>query len=154
MRRYPQENWEVRYRSYLLLFLGKKQQALANLRKFRPLFVYSSQWKEFYESMRQFGCGELSEDRYLASAGASRWKQCYAHYEIGLLRLADGDRAGAKEHFSKAINTRAVFLIQWPWSLMFLSRLENDPAWPKWIQPKKDQPKSQPDSPHGPKQQS
>src|SRR5262245_53647324 len=112
-------------------------------------FADSSGWKEFYEAMRKFGCGEPSEARYLASAGTSNWKQCHAHYAVGQFRLAGGDRAGAREHFSKAVNTRATWFIQWPWSLMFLSRLEKDPAWPKWIPSKKDQPKQEPDSSHG-----
>lgn len=149
-RIYPDE----KYLGQLLLFLGKKDQALASLRRFRPPFTYSPEWTEFYDAMRQFLCGELSEGSYLASAGASRWRQCYAHYDIAMFRLADGDRAGAKEHFSKVIDTHAVWPIQWPWSSMFLSRLENDPAWPKWIPQKSDQSKSQPDPSHGPKQKS
>jgi tetratricopeptide (TPR) repeat protein len=138
-RKYPQVN--IQYLGQLLLFLGKKDQALAHFRKFHPPFDYSPEWKEFYEAMRQYGCGELSEERYLATAGASRWKQCYAHFDIAMFRLADGDREGAKEHFAKVVNTRAIWPIQWPWSVMFLSRLENDPAWPKWIPPKNVEPK-------------
>src|SRR5262249_738958 len=61
-RRYPREVWELRYRGYLLLFLGRKGQALESLRKFRRPFAQSPDWQEFFEAMRSFGCGELSED--------------------------------------------------------------------------------------------
>jgi hypothetical protein len=132
-RSYPGEVWELRYRSYLLMFLGKKEQARASLQRFRLPSAHCQEWKEFYEAMRQFGRGELSEEKYLAKASASRWQQCLAHYEIGLCRLADGDRVGARDHFYKAVNARAIWLYQWPWSLMFLNRLENDPKWPPWI---------------------
>ncbi|MFO0915129.1 MAG: protein kinase [Pirellulales bacterium] len=138
-QRYPKNGWELRFRSYVLMFLGRKEDARACLRDFETPFADSSEWKEFYEAMRKFGTGELSEEGYLTSAGVSRWKQCYADFEIGLFRLADGDREGAKEYFLKAVNTRAIWLIQWPYSLMFLSRLEQDPSWPKWIPLKKDQ---------------
>jgi hypothetical protein len=132
-RRYRRDVWELRYRGYLWQFLGRKEQARASLRGFRRPYAESEDWKEFFEAMRQFGCGELSEDPYLVKAGESRWKQGFAHFEIGLSRLADGDRAGARKHFAEAVNTHAIWLYQWSWSRMFLSRLENDPKWPPWI---------------------
>jgi tetratricopeptide (TPR) repeat protein len=131
-RKYPQEFWDARLRGNLLMFLGRKEQALSTLRRFRPPFALSQDWKEFYEAMRQFGCGELSEEGYLAKAGPSRWRQCLAHFEIGLFRLADGNRASAGDHFSKVVKTRA-WEIQWYWSLMFHNRLQNDPNWPPWL---------------------
>jgi hypothetical protein len=115
-----------------LLFLGRKEQAQASLRGFRLPYTQSPDWKEFFEAMRRFDRGELSEDRYLAQAAGSRWKQGFAHFEVGLARLAAGDRAGAREHFARAVRTRTIWLFQWTWALMFLNRLENDPAWPPW----------------------
>ncbi len=136
-QKYQQPVWELRYRSYLWLFLGRKEQARASLRGFRLPFAQSQDWKEFFVAMRQFGREEISEDRYLAEAGGSRWKQGIAHFEVGLSRLAAGDRAGARDHFAKAVHTRTIWLFQWTWSLMFLNRLENDPKWPSWIPVKK-----------------
>jgi tetratricopeptide (TPR) repeat protein len=131
--RYPREVWELRYRDYLLLFLGRKEQARESLRRFRLPFAQDPDWKAFFEAMRQFGCGELSDEAYLARAGGSRWMQGFAHFEIGLSRLADGDRAGAREHFAKGVRTRTTWEFQWTWSLMLLHRLENDPTWPPWL---------------------
>ncbi len=68
----------------------------------------------------------------MAKAGASRWKLFHAHYLLGLFRLAEGDRLGAKKHFRKAVDTRAVWAFDWAWSRMFLHRLENDCTWPPW----------------------
>jgi hypothetical protein len=127
-RRYTHEVWELRYPCYLLLFLGRKEQAQANLRKFRLPFAQAPDWRDFFAAMHRFGCGELSEAGYLAKAASSRWKQAFAHFEIGLSRLADGDRALARDHFSKAVDTRAIWLFQWSWALMFLSRLEQRPS--------------------------
>jgi hypothetical protein len=132
-RRYPGEVWELRYRANLLMLLGKKEQAQAALRGFRPPYVRSPGWAEFFEAMRRYGCEEISEADYLARAGRSGWKRGYAHYEIGLSRLADGDRAGAREHFAAALKARAIWEFQWNWSQMLLSRLESDPHWPPWI---------------------
>jgi tetratricopeptide (TPR) repeat protein len=134
---YPNETWERQYRGLLLLFLGKKDKALAAFRGFRPPFVESEGWEKFFAAMRRFCCGELSEADYLAQAGRSRWKQGLAHFDIGLFRLADGDRVGARDHFDKAVKTYTIWEFQWTWSLMFLSRLENDPHWPPWIPAKK-----------------
>jgi len=78
---------------------------------------------------------------FLSKAGASRWRQHIALYEAGLSRLGAGDRAGARDRFQKAVSTRAFFLAQYAWSVMFLSRLESDPTWPPWIPVKQDQPK-------------
>ena len=134
---YPNETWERQYRGQLLLFLGSKEKALAAFRGFRPPFVESESWKKFFEAMRRFCCGQLSEGDYLAQAGQSRWKQGLAHFDIGLFRLADGDRPGARDHFDKAVNTYMIWEFQWTWSLMLQSRLQHDPNWPPWIPSKK-----------------
>jgi serine/threonine protein kinase/predicted Zn-dependent protease len=135
-RKYP-EVGEQAQPGYVLLLLGRKDQAQASYKEFRGRFVSSPLWQEFYAAMRQFIRGELSEEIYLAKAARSRWQLCYAHTEIGLSRLADGDRLAAREHFSKAIQTRAIWLFEWNWCEMFLSRLQNDPNWPPWIPVKK-----------------
>ena len=132
-QKYPQEVEDYPAPSYALLLLGRKQQAQANLRRFRLPFAVSEEWREFHLAMRQYGGGDLSEDAFLAKAAGSRWQQCYAHFLIGLVRLADGDRTAAKEHFARAERTRAIWEFEWCWSLMFLDRLEKDSNWPPWI---------------------
>ena len=130
---YPQEGWQMRTKSELLLFLGREEQARASLRTVRSPFVLSQDWREFWEAMRQFDRRQLSDDAYLAKAGRSRWKQFHVHYQNGLFRLAEGDRAGARDHFQKAVGTRALWIYPWAWNKMLLSRLEGDDKWPPWI---------------------
>jgi tetratricopeptide (TPR) repeat protein len=139
-RKYPHEVAELAQPGYVLLLLGRRQQAQASYKRFRGRFVSSPLWKEFYEAMGQFSRGEIAEDTYLAKAGRSRWQQCLARTAIGLCRLADGDRWAAREHFSQAIQTRAIWLFEWNWCEMLLSRLEKDPRWPPWIPLKKETP--------------
>jgi serine/threonine protein kinase len=136
-RRYPQEGLPMRTTGEALLFLGRKEEALAILRRVPPPFAFSQEWRSFYEARRQFERGQLSETAYVAKAGVSRWKRLHAHYELGLFRLAEGDRVGARDHFQKAVGTGAVWIDPWAWSRMFLSRLENDRKWPPWIPVKK-----------------
>jgi serine/threonine protein kinase len=136
-RAYPQQGWQMRTKSEVLLFLGKKNEALASLRTISPQFAISQQWKSFFEANRQFDRGELSENAFLARAGASRFKQFLVHYQTALFRLAEGDRKGAKFHFQKAVDTRAYWIAQWAWCRVFLRRLANDETWPRWIGAKK-----------------
>jgi serine/threonine protein kinase len=82
-------------------------------------------------------CGELTEEELLKTASRSKWDQCNCRYWIGLAKLAEGDRSGAREQFRQAVATRAFLLLPYDWSYAFLARLEKDPAWPPWIPQKK-----------------
>jgi hypothetical protein len=138
-RTYSPERLPMRAKGVVLLFLGRKQDALEEFRKVRPGFALSQDWREFYEAVHRFNCGELSEEGLLAQAGASRLKQCDAYYATGLFRFASGDRTGAQYHFQKAVGTRAIWLQTWTWSRMFRDRLEKNSKWPPWI-PMKESP--------------
>jgi tetratricopeptide (TPR) repeat protein len=137
-RTYSPTGLSARAKGVALLLLGRKQQAMEELRGAPAMFALSQDWKAFYKAMRQYDCGELSDDALLASAGSSRLKKCTANYEIGLFRLAEGDRAAARDHFQKAARTRALWMYIWDWSQMFLDRLQDDPKWPPWIPVKGD----------------
>ena len=50
---------------------------------------------------------------------------------VGMMLLADGDRAGAKPHFQASVATRCFYLGGYDLSRTFLARMEADPAWPK-----------------------
>ena len=62
---------------------------------------------------------------------------CGRHYLIGLVRLSNGDRAGAREHFQKALDTKFYGNNAYPYARTFLARMKRDPEWPKWIPVKK-----------------
>ena len=89
--------------------------------------------KDWFQAMLEYACDRLREDELLKVAGASKWNQCEAHFFIGLNRLADADRAGAREHFQQAVDTRVFYSFDHDWSRTFLKRLEKDPTWPAWI---------------------
>src|SRR5262249_19548071 len=73
----------------VLLLLEKKEVSVAILRNLRDLDPDEA----------AFFRGELSEDDYIAKAGASRQMLSLRHCRAGLLRLAAGDRPGARKHF-------------------------------------------------------
>jgi hypothetical protein len=84
-----------------------------------------------------YNCGRLSADAFLQAAGHSRTKVSDAHLMIGLWRIAEGDRAAARDHFQKCVGTRVINSWEWPWVRAFLARMEKDHAWPEWIALKK-----------------
>jgi hypothetical protein len=73
----------------------------------------------------------------LVAAGSSRLNRCEAHFFIGMSLLADGDRAGARTHFQRSVDTHVFWYVDHCWSRAFLSRLDADPHWPRWIPPNK-----------------
>jgi hypothetical protein len=129
--------WPIRTKTDVLLFLGRKKQALELLRTIPSPFAFSQHRSSLWKAIRQFAGDQLSDKACLEKAGTSRFQQCIAHYQIGILRLAEGDRRGAQDHFQKAVDTHAIWIVDWAWSKMFLSRLTKDDKWPKWITAKK-----------------
>jgi tetratricopeptide (TPR) repeat protein len=80
----------------------------------------------------QYNAGKLTADNLLDAAGRSRWDQCLAHYNIAMTKLAEGDRDGARDHFDKAVKTRASGWGNYDLSWVFRDRLA-DPNWPPRI---------------------
>jgi hypothetical protein len=118
----------------VLCLLGKKRDAVKAskaLQKQRDLF-YTLRREPLLRCLA-YNAGDLTADKLLQSAGSSRWDQCLAHYSIAMTKLAEGERDGAKEHFGKAVKTRAWGWGEYDLSRVFLSRLEKDPTWPRWI---------------------
>ncbi len=78
--------------------------------------------------------GDISEEDLLQASQGSLEEQCVAHYEIGLHRLAIGDRGGAIEHLRRVVETRQFRLHAFSISRFILRMLDMDPYWPPWIQ--------------------
>jgi tetratricopeptide (TPR) repeat protein len=117
----------------VLCLLGKKEDAVTASK------ALSEQQDRFYTLRREpilrcvrYNAGELSADELLQAAGRSQWDQCLAHYNIAMTKLAEGDRKGAREHFDRAVKTRAWGWGEYDMSWVFQTRL-NDPNWPPWI---------------------
>jgi hypothetical protein len=118
--------------------LGKKDAAIRaslQIRENRPSL--SARFGEWYFNYLDYTCGLISEDKLLRAARPSRPNQCEAHFAIGLRRLAEGDRQGAREHFRRCAETRVFIYWDYTWARAFLARMEKDPAWPPWIPLKK-----------------
>jgi serine/threonine protein kinase len=126
-RNHPREVLEP-WRNVLLL-LEKKEVSVPILRNLRDLDPDEA----------AFFRGDLSEEDYMTKAGASRQSQSYRHCLAGLLRLAAGDRHGARKHFHKGAHP--CWGYENYWCAMFLSRMEQDQNWPRWHTPKTDAPK-------------
>jgi serine/threonine protein kinase len=111
----------------VLLLLGEKDRALVILQE--------PDHKSFTEADAPFFRGELSEEEYFAKVGPSRMIQSAAHLQVGLWRLAAGDRTGARKHFLEG--ARPCWGYENFWCDLFLSRMDSDPEWPTWIALKK-----------------
>jgi serine/threonine protein kinase len=127
----PLELWNLHG---VLLLLGKRQEAAAACADVRaPAGFFRPGAQKHIEAMKDFVAGKLSEDELLRSSRGNRIQLCLNHYWIGLVRLADGDRRGAREHFRKAVATGVFMHGSYYYSRAFLNRLDQDPAWPRWL---------------------
>jgi tetratricopeptide (TPR) repeat protein len=118
----------------VLYLLGMKKEAVEASKALlgQPERFYSLRREPLLRCLR-YNAGKLKADELVRSAGRSQWDQCVAHYCVAMTKLADGDREGAKEHFDKAVKTRATGWGPYDMSWVFLDRLTKDPTWPPWI---------------------
>lgn len=126
---------------HLMFLLGRKAEAtvaarrdLAQLGQAPPLFqsTFGNLAKYLMDPTR------TAEDTLVQAAGRSKRQQISAHFLIGLSRLADGDRIGARERFEAAVAIRCFYNESYDWSRTFLARMKQDETWPSWIKnPKK-----------------
>jgi serine/threonine protein kinase len=120
----------------ILLFLGKPEearQAYLQVRK-EELPHWNDGW---WLKLNDYLCGRITAAELLQAAGQAPSNRSDAHFVIGLWRLSEGDRAGARDQFQRCVATRMFDSWHWPWARAFLARMEKDPAWPPWIPLKK-----------------
>jgi len=110
-----------------LLFLGKRTEAKAASRELTGLY------REHDLRILEYCAGSISAEDFLKAEVESRGNQCEAHFYVALDRLAQGDRAGAREHFEKSLATGVFPFTEYQWSRLFLKRMDQDPNWPPWI---------------------
>jgi hypothetical protein len=113
--------------------LGRTAEARAAYLAYREQGARLPTRPAWINRLVDYNLGLIQEDALLAAAGSSRQNQCEAHFFIGLARLADGDRDGAKEQFRQSVATHVFHFLDHVWSRAFLARMEQDPAWPPWI---------------------
>jgi serine/threonine protein kinase len=125
---------ELDFLQLALLGLGQAPRASSALREIRQSAPpYPKFYRGFFETAAAYVCNELSEDELMRRAGNERWDQAIGALRIGLRRLGEGDRRGARECFQK-IASWPVFGV-WDHDLgwVLLKRMEQDPGWPPWI---------------------
>jgi serine/threonine protein kinase len=117
-----------------LLLLGKREEAMAASRE---LYNHPERLADLnrahYLRLLNYCGGGISADEFLRAEAGSRGNQCEAHLYVALDRLGQGDRAGAREHFQKALATGVFVFGEYQWSRLFLKRMDQDPNWPSWI---------------------
>jgi hypothetical protein len=119
----------------LLLLLGRKPEAQAYARGRRVSDLpRTPPWREFIGRARAYASGEnSSEEDFLRAAKGSRSRGSVAHFVIGMTRLADGDRQGAKQHLRQTVDNQGYLFVSYWLSRALLVRLEYDTSWPPWI---------------------
>ncbi len=117
-----------------LLLLGRRTEATAASRELRNHPErFTDLNREHCLRILDYCGGVIPAEEFLKTEGGSRWNQCEAHFYVALDRLSQGDRAGAREHFQKALGTGVYAGTAYQWSRLFLKRMEQDPKWPSWI---------------------
>jgi serine/threonine protein kinase len=86
----------------------------------------------------KFLANKISEEEYFKEVHGSRYLLCGAQYWIGMVRLSEGDRKGAREAFKASVDTGLWSVFYHTHSQIMLARLEHDPAWPHWIKARDD----------------
>jgi hypothetical protein len=121
------------YGPTILQLLGRQSEAVDAYRALREKALKVPARPEWLDRLLEYNAGLLQADKLLAAAVSSRLNLCEAHFFIGLTLLADGDRAGARDHFRRSAAAHVIWFVEHWWSLAFLSRMEKDPTWPPWI---------------------
>jgi serine/threonine protein kinase len=131
---WAQDGSAVKYTQAVLCLLGEKGDAVEASKALlkRPERLHTLRREPVLRCLR-YNAGDLPEDDLIQGAEGSRWDQCLAHYYVAMMKLAEGDRDGAREHFAKVVETRAFIWGPYDLSWVFLARLAKDPTWPKWI---------------------
>jgi tetratricopeptide (TPR) repeat protein len=128
------KGYAVIWNQATLLFLGKREEAMAANRELRNHGERLTGLNRAHQ-LRILDCwgGGISAEEFLKAEAGSKRNQCEAHFYVALDRLAQGDRAAAREHFQEALATRVFGFIEYEWSRLFLKRMDQDPTWPSWI---------------------
>jgi serine/threonine protein kinase len=135
--RYPRGTFPL-INQMVLRFLGRKAEAVAVARQCRK---HTDQMpavhRKLFEGLLDYSCDSISAGQLLQNVATDKLILCYAHHLVGLTKLAEGDRAGARKHFRQAIATRAFLGFLYQHSLVFLARMKQDHTWPPWIRRRK-----------------
>jgi tetratricopeptide (TPR) repeat protein len=105
-------------------YLDKARQANQDVRdRFAKLIPnWRNRW---YHDILGYNAGDLTAEQLLAKAGASQYNLCEGYFYIGLNKLAEGDRAKAKECFQRSAATGVIDYYEYMWSRAFLACIDD-----------------------------
>lgn len=109
----------------VLVLLGRTQQA-------REVFQEAAQPPDAQKNkILLYLTGRISQKDLEAGALSSRYYQCEVFFFIGLNKLADGDRSGARAYFKKSVDTGIFHFLEHRWSRSILAMMDRHPDWSK-----------------------
>jgi serine/threonine protein kinase len=117
----------MQYVAPALMLLGKRKEAADLLPSTLP----------FAPPRTPYWAGSWTETKLFEDASKSRAYLSMAHYAVGLVRLSEGDRTGARDHLQKTVDINFYSHPTYTYARAYLERLKRDPEWPKWIPVKK-----------------
>ncbi len=118
----------------VLLFLGKRKEAADLSRQIQA--PPAGLRVESQHKLADYLAGQLSEPDFLRPTSGSRFATCSAHFWVGMVRLSEGNRKAAREHFETVVATGVFTHLTYPYCRTFLERMK-DPNWPRWIDAKR-----------------
>ena len=90
----------------------------------------SPSWRNgWYHDVLAFHAGELSADDLLKKAGQSRLNLCEAYHYIAHRKLAEGDRAGARDYYQRSYDTGVYTYGEYQFSRAIIKVMDADPNW-------------------------
>jgi hypothetical protein len=125
-------DWDLIMWPLPLQMMGRSEEATQAFASVRPQITDTSR-NGWYQRLADFEAGVITEEQLLKIAGNSQWDLCEGHFYIGLKRLSQGDRSGARAEFEKAADTPVILFFEYRWSKAFQRRMDADPKWPWWL---------------------
>jgi tetratricopeptide (TPR) repeat protein len=139
-KRHDQVSGFPLYMLGLKRLLGYKDEAVVTCRALVQQGSGPSWLKASLKTNLDYWTESISENEYLQRVD-NKWARLGAHYQVAIMRLNKGDKAGAREHLRRAVETRVILNYDHDFTRSFLARMEKDPTWPPWLPIKKEEPK-------------
>ena len=137
-------DFRVAWQCIFLCYLGQKEMVPNVLRTFRSNSdrVPGRQAPGF-DVLLDFlkEPGTEAEKKILQGVRHSKSGLTFWHFNIGVVRLGEGDRASARVHFEASIRAHDPYAPNYKIGRAFLARMKKDPTWPPWIPTKNDKAK-------------
>jgi hypothetical protein len=121
-----------------LYLTGEAERVPEMARKLRAShYRYRRLSEAEWEIFLRFWEGGLSEADFLKAPMSTRMHTSWRHTIVGMKRLGEGDRDGARQAFMVVYDARTFCQGDWEWCYSFLIRMNSDPEWPRAIPVKK-----------------